>query len=128
MTPIKWNGTTEIVTTADDPEWYDYSQKKWANVKTADGSYWVWIPRYAYQITNGYHQGGEGISGTIEIKFLKGKTNEAVDGTIVETIGYEVGVKDTGAYYFKHPAFTFGDDELLGFWVAKFEPSPAPDT
>ena len=24
---------------------------KWANAITADGSMWVWIPRYAYKIT-----------------------------------------------------------------------------
>lgn len=39
--------------------WYDYElgngiddtkTSKWANAKTDDGSYWVWIPRYAYRI------------------------------------------------------------------------------
>lgn len=55
MTPIKWNGTTEVITTEDDPEWYDYNQKKWANARIKDGSMWVWIPGYAYKITSGYH-------------------------------------------------------------------------
>ena len=35
--------------------WYDYDKKQWANAKTLDGSYWVWIPRYAYKITSGFH-------------------------------------------------------------------------
>ncbi|MBS5858412.1 MAG: hypothetical protein KIC60_08030, partial [Clostridium sp.] len=28
---------------------------KWANAMTTDGSMFVWIPRYAYKITEGYH-------------------------------------------------------------------------
>ena len=55
MTPIKWNGSSWVNTTGSDPEWYDYTAKKWANAKTSDGSMWVWIPRYAYSITSGYH-------------------------------------------------------------------------
>ena len=51
MTPVKWNGTEWANTNSSDAEWYDYSQSKWANAKTADGSMWVWIPRYAYEMT-----------------------------------------------------------------------------
>ena len=29
----------------------DTKETKWANAKTEDGSYWVWVPRYAYKIT-----------------------------------------------------------------------------
>lgn len=45
------NGVTKV--------WYDYiagngiddtGTAKWANAKSEDGSYWVWIPRYAYRI------------------------------------------------------------------------------
>ena len=50
MTPIKWDGSAWVNTTEIDPEWYDYEEKEWANVQTADGSFWVWIPRYAYRI------------------------------------------------------------------------------
>ncbi|NLM63225.1 MAG: hypothetical protein GX190_02785, partial [Mollicutes bacterium] len=121
MTPIKWDEElNEIATTEEDEQWYDYNEKRWANVKTADGSYWVWIPRYAYKITSGYHTNN---AGTIEIKFLKETTNEAADGMIVETSGYSFGEKDTSMHYFLHPAFTFGNEEIPGFWVAKFEPS-----
>ena len=51
MTAVKWNGTEWAETNSADTQWYDYSQSKWANAKTADGSMWVWIPRYAYEIT-----------------------------------------------------------------------------
>ncbi len=119
MTPIKWVNGVETVTTADDPEWYDYTNKLWANVKTADGSYWVWIPRYAYKITSGYHSS---TTGSIDVKFLKGKSDITVDNTKIETSGYVAGTKDTSMHYFTHPAFQ-NDINELGYWVAKFEPT-----
>ena len=57
MTPIKFTEPTDSKmgsyeeTNWSDDSWYDYSQKKWANTKSEDGSMWVWIPRYAYKIT-----------------------------------------------------------------------------
>ena len=72
MTPIKWNGSNWVETNGSDPEWYDYTAKKWANAKTSDGSMWVWIPRYAYSITSGYHSSS---AGNIEVEFMKGLTN-----------------------------------------------------
>ncbi len=119
MTPIKWVNGVETVTTVDDPEWYDYSNQLWANVKTIDGSYWVWIPRYAYKITSGYHSS---TAGTIDVKFLKGTGDTTADGTNIETSGYVAGTKDTSMYYFTHPAFQ-NDINQNGFWVAKFEPT-----
>ena len=120
MTPIKWDeSNNEILTNENDPDWYDYENKKWANAKSQDGSYWVWIPRYAYKITSGYHSSE---TGTIDIKFLKGTSNETEDETKIETSGYKVGVKDTSMHYFLHPAFEFNEADL-GFWVAKYEPT-----
>lgn len=124
MTPVKWDSNNnEIETTVDDPEWYDYAQNKWANVKTKDNSYFVWIPRYAYKIVSGYH---ETIKGSIDIKFLKGTTNKTTDETKIETDGYEAGIKDTSMHYFTHPSFN--ENSQLGFWVAKYEASVADPT
>ncbi len=104
MTPIKWdNAGTLIPTTEDDVEWYDYENKKWANAQTADGSMWVWIPRYEYDIpTLNEHTS---TAATINVNFIYG-VNTAT-------------TKD----YIIHPAFKFGDKELSGIWVAKFEAS-----
>ena len=77
MIPIKWNGSSWVETTVNDPDWYDYTAKKWANAKTSDGSMWVWIPRYAYSVTSGYHSSN---AGTIEVEFMKGLTNETSTG------------------------------------------------
>ncbi|MDD3821537.1 MAG: type II secretion system protein, partial [Bacilli bacterium] len=78
MTPIKWKDNKWEKTTPDDNEWYSYDtiNKKWANVETKDGSMWVWVPRYAYQIYSNYHTS---TTGTINVKFLKGLENTASD-------------------------------------------------
>ena len=125
-------------TTSNDPEWYNYgtevnapklgtgmtpivyegankpTEKKWANAITEDGSMWVWIPRYAYSITSGYHSSS---TGTIEIKFLKESSNVAYDGTSAWD-----NVSGQGKWNI-HPAFNYGQ-EVSGIWVAKFEASP----
>ena len=113
MTPIKWNGSNWVETNGSDPEWYDYTAKKWANAKTADGSMWVWIPRYAYSITSGYHSSN---AGTIEVEFMKGLTNETSTGrtTLQNASGQ-------GKWNI-HPAFNYGTT-VSGIWVAKFEAS-----
>ena len=129
-------------TTSTDPEWYNYgtevnapklgtgmtpivyigenkpTEKKWANAITEDGSMWVWIPRYAYSITSGYHSSS---TGTIEIKFLKDSSNVAYDGTSTWD-----NVSGQGKWNI-HPAFNYGQ-EVSGIWVAKFEASPEEAT
>ncbi len=110
----------------DSSNWYDYTTGKWANAVTEDGSYWVWIPRFAYKIE------GE----TIDVKFLVNDTDQYYDenGVLqtaerVTSADEEVNTSD-GKYYV-HPAFTDEssidyanggwDEELTGIWVAKFE-------
>ena len=124
-------------TTSTDPEWYNYgtevnapklgqgmtpivyegankpTEKKWANAITEDGSMWVWIPRYAYSITSGYHSSS---AGNIEIKFLKESSNVAYDGTSTWD-----NVSGQGKWNI-HPAFNYGTT-VSGIWVAKFEAS-----
>ena len=121
MTPIKWVNGVETTTTADDHNWYDYSNKLWANAKTTDGSYWVWIPRYAYKITSGWHTS---TAGTIDIKFLKNDTIENSSNTVIQTSGYSTTGTNTSNAYFLEPAFQNGTGYTkYGFWVAKFEAS-----
>ena len=127
MTPIIWNNEYKVVeTTSTNSEWYDYSQKKWANAITANGSYFVWIPRYAYRITyysdsnyenvTGYYDGyGQWCATTKKLRY------KIEDG--IKTKEYN------GMKYIVHPAFCsdvnyggFGK-EISGFWVAKFKVS-----
>lgn len=109
--------------------WYDYTQgvNHWANVKTTGGEndcYWVWIPRYAYCITEGYNSN---TAGTIDIKFLQGTTNTPIDGSSI-TISNSSGSGNWNV----HPAFWWDKnnngvedegEQLTGIWVAKFEAS-----
>ena len=113
MTPIKWNGSSWVNTTGSDKDWYDYTAKKWANAKTSDGSMWVWIPRYAYSITSGYHSSS---TGNIEVEFMKGISSESSTGrTNFQNVSGE------GKWNI-HPAFNYGQT-VSGIWVAKFEAS-----
>ena len=109
--------------------WYDYTAgiNHWANIKTTGGGndcYWVWIPRYAYCITEGYQSNS---AGTIEVKFLQGTTNTPIDGSSI-TISNSSGSGNWNV----HPAFWFdknnngiedAGEQLSGIWVAKFEAS-----
>ena len=117
LTPIKWNGSSWVVTTADDDSWYNYStsSKQWANARTSDGSMWVWIPRYAYQISSGYHTNSSS-GGTINIKFMQGTSNTAADGTTSWN-----NASGSGNWNI-HPAFNYNGTKA-GIWVAKFEAS-----
>ena len=113
MTPIKWNGSSWVNTTGSDKDWYDYTSNKWANAKTSDGSMWVWIPRYAYSITSGYHSSS---AGNIDVEFMKGLTNETSTGRT--TFQNSSGQGNWNI----HPAFNYGQT-VSGIWVAKFEAS-----
>ena len=94
---------------------------KWANAKvTIDGveSYFVWIPRYAYKI--------DSTNKTIDVKFIKGTGEEAVDGTKCKYA--DDPTLDTTKDYIIHPAFTTNADlgggwsaELPGLWIGKYE-------
>ena len=143
MTPIRWDETANDgagawVETESNNQWYDYSAKKWANAviggsfnedgaldTSATGySMFVWIPRYAYSITSGYHQSGANLNsttpaeeaGTIEVELMKGTSNESASGRTSFN-----NVSGQGNWNI-HPAFTYGST-VSGIWVAKFEAS-----
>ena len=122
MTPIKWNGTAWIDTTSADSSWYNYdtTNKLWANARTADGSMWVWIPRYIYKIpAANWHTS---TAGTISIQFSKG-TNDNWNSAVIGNLSLTGTADDSNNKWTVHPAFTFGSTEVTGIWVAKFEAS-----
>ena len=95
---------------------------------------WVWIPRYKYTIFNANMSGSEVTNEQeIKIEFEIGTTST---GTVscVDSINNEEGTSEVctdstygevtnGKSTYTHPAFTFDDKELTGFWFAKFEDS-----
>ena len=128
MTGVYWdNSGNEVeITSTNDDNWYNYDEQKWANAKTQDGSYWVWIPRYAYQIESGCYTSTKG---TIAIKFLQGTSNKDSEGNEIST-KYPTVTNGKMEDYVVHPSFTNGKDnnymngewdtELTGYWVAKY--------
>lgn len=94
---------------------------------------WVWIPRYKYTIFNGNNsvsteqminvvfEHGIDKTGTVRCtdKILASTTSSSSE-TCVDNVN---GSIIDGVSTYTHPAFTFGDEELTGFWVSKFEAS-----
>lgn len=118
--------TTIKTISKSDSNWYNYANKEWANVVLTTSSsrskylnttgvsvsesdilaYLVWIPRYKYKIWT-TTTSSEGSEQPIKVVF-EDKTTPKSTGTTVGS-------------YRTHPAFTFGDTELNGMWVGKFE-------
>ena len=95
---------------------------------------WVWIPRYKYTIFNANMSGNETTEEQeIEIVFESGTSSTGTvscvdsinnsDGTSEVCTDSTYGEVTNNSSTYTHPAFTFGDDELTGFWFGKFENS-----
>ena len=130
MIPVIYDEEQESWVKADTTNtWYDYSNQMWANAVTVTeenrstymsseagtaistddiNTMWVWIPRYEYQYTdlgNNYAGGSQKTPGEIKINFIP---------------TLQVTPSDNSVYKIPE-GFTFGDEELSGFWVGKFE-------
>jgi len=105
----------------------DHKTSHFANVRMEeDGSYFTWIPRYAYKVGNTMLSTPYGQTGTIDVKFIEGFGNTAYDGTECTIATSNI---DTTTQYVVHPAFCenvnmggYGTN-LNGIWVAKYESS-----
>ena len=138
MIPVKFDDAGNAVVADTNSEWYDYEAHEWANavlVNCADSAIkskyfdsnnkvlasavgktismdeimqmYVYIPRYKYQLFNA--EDGTSNPQAINITF-ESKTTAKSTGT-------------KNGEWLTHPAFTFGDKELAGIWVGKFETS-----
>ena len=132
------------VTKADtNAEWYKYEDKKWANAvilsdntKTYNNgdiipednieSYFVWIPKYSYQIfnlgeTDGYTSGKPSTSNAkeIQIKFGTTNTNDSNNGECTTPMTSGASGNCKVGDYMTSPAFISMNTN--GLWVAKFE-------
>ena len=82
----------------------------------------VWIPRYAYQITSGYHQNSS-TAGNINVVFID-TNNQNKDKSKIYSENYPDYATGSGMTdYVVHPAFNYGGKKLAGIWVGKYETS-----
>jgi hypothetical protein len=102
MTPLNYNSAAGEWNDTDYASWsYDYrTDRNWANMRTNNGSMFVWIPRYSYKIN---------AEKDIDIIFSDGTADFLDDGFIL------------------HSAFNLESTELKGIWFAKFEGSQDPN-
>ena len=136
MIPIVYDGTNWRKADASNKNfaWFNYGNQQWANVATVtedvrqtlldapDGTVvpldkintmFTWIPRFKYKLFN--------VDGTVS---PVGNPNMLDDYPIDIKFETASTTKSTGTQngqWLTHPAFTFGGQELEGFWVGKFE-------
>lgn len=132
LTPVKFDPTISNfqVVQSQDSEWYNYDEQKWANAINSDGSYFVWIPRYAYRIIYYSNESYSDIIGFCDGRGLM-KINE--DGRLTRIAKNNTGIRETSNHYIVAPAFSKDtasgyrnggwSKDLSGIWVAKYEMS-----
>ena len=138
MIPVVYDGTKWLYSDGTQTNWYNYTDKQWANavvlnsgvtknvgdeVTEEDVALWyVWIPRYKYTIFNGNN--GSATAQLINVTFESGVSRTGTVTCSDNADGSETCSTITnGTSTYTHPAFKFGNTELTGFWVGKFEVS-----
>ena len=142
LIPVKYDDSGNVVVADTTKRWYNYKDHEWANAvlvncsdSTIKSKYfnndmslkddvigttismddilqmYVWIPRYRYKLFNA--ENGTASEQAVQIEFEKASADKST------------GTKN--GEWLTHPAFTFGDTELPGFWAAKFEASGSTD-
>ena len=130
LVPVTIADNGEVTYANTQKKWYSYENKEWANavilvenpsqeyvkgdvIQESDiESYFVWIPRYRYQIFD------EGNYTT----YIESKPTESIAKEIqieFETNKVEPSIGSKQGEWLTHPAFTNFD--VNGLWVGKFE-------
>ena len=131
MTAITWeNGVEKEVKAphANPEKWYDYYAGRMANAKTKDGSYWVWIPRFAYRITYYTDASQSVVKGYYTDKGFVGADMEtAIDESAVKTPYFKMEKEFVPNYetiktkgFRVHEAFGKAGSQRKGFWISKY--------
>ena len=113
-------------------EWYSYENKSWANAvvlfsddtynegdiieESAIKQYYVWIPRYKYQLWNV----------NSEELYPNGSDSESAINIVFESKNTSPSSGEENGEWLTHPAFTSFDTN--GIWVGKYETSYNEET
>jgi len=143
LIPVIIDNTGKVTKANINEKWYSYADKEWANavILTDEGkveedgtilessieSYFVWIPKYSYQLWDlGNYTGLTSIGSServINIRFGIDNTNDSNTGECttpgVAGSSGNCSVVDGIGDYMTHPAFLAFDTN--GLWVGKFE-------
>ena len=150
MIPIAYDGTNWVKADKNGVynNWYDYGNQKWANAVMVTSSkrdtymnantgtvvpeadilaYFVWIPRYKYKLFNASYANGTSPQ-VIDVTFENGTSTTGTVTCTYASNGAETCQNKANGNYYTHPAFTFGDTELKGIWVGKFDTTGSTTT
>ena len=150
MIPIAYDGTNWVKadTNNTNNNWYNYGNKMWANAVMVTSStrdtymnadvgtivseadvlaYYVWIPRYKYQLFNATYASGTSPQ-LMDVVFENGTSTTGTVTCTYASNGKETCTNKSDGNWYTHPAFTMinasgNKKELKGIWVAKFEVS-----
>ena len=151
MIPVVYDEGLGIWLKADtNAGWFNYNEKIWANAVMVKNdaskeslcsrsrtdyieampftpimeedilAYYVWIPRYKYKLFNVSYSSGTSPS-LIDVVFENKTASTGITKCTTSEIGVETCQNKANGNYYTHPAFTFGNQELTGIWVGKFE-------
>ena len=136
LLPIVYDGSKWVKadSTNKNHTWYDYDNHFWANVATVTEStrtsyqnapigteikmedintMFTWIPRFKYKLWN--------VDGTVKPVGNKNLAGDYLIDIQFETASTPKSTGSQNGQWLTHPAFTFGGEELSGFWLAKFD-------
>ena len=142
---VAWRDNGTEFTPTQNSEWFEYKSisgtgdnttSKWPNAKnTSDGSYFVWIPRYAYRIIYWDSESRNNVVGYFDGRGMVDVSGNVVTKTVnseEKQITLDSGVNtvtQNGIKYIVHPAFDDSPNnggwknKISGIWVAKYEMS-----
>lgn len=151
----EWTSVAKTEDAAHQGEWYDYGQQQWANAVTVKKEarvkykgksvaidpadilgYWVYVPRYAYEVMRRDFSNHLPVKPqNFAIHFEKATDSKRTPAPCERNSypmldyrkdckldrNYIAGQPSKNGTWATHPAFSFGKKELNGIWFAKFE-------
>lgn len=145
-TKPEWQTVAKAEDAAHQGDWYDYGQRRWANaitvkpealakyqgksVKVDDADvlgYWVYVPRYSYKVRDysDVDEDSHGADNNFEIKFERANQPRRISDPS-DTIDHDTYEPDIASWDWHSPwktprGFVFGDRDLNGIWLSKYQ-------